>query len=86
MILNILSRLIVKNSLILWSTWVAQSVKPPTLVQVMISWFVNRAFIRLCADSMEPASDRVEPTEDPLSPSLYPCPLACTCTCTLSQK
>ena len=39
--------------------WVAQSVKPPTSAQVMISWFVGSSPATgsgLTAQSMEPAS------------------------------
>ena len=43
-----------------WGTWVAQSVKPPTLTQVRFSWFVSWSpTIGLCADSVKPASDTV---------------------------
>ena len=44
--------------------WVAQSVKRPTLAQVMISWFVSsspRSGSVLTAQSLEPASDSVSP-------------------------
>ena len=43
--------------------WVAQSVKRLTLARVMISRFVSSSpAIRLCADSLEPASDSVSPS------------------------
>ena len=48
--------------------WVAQSVKRPTLAQVMISWFMSLSPVSgsvLAAQSLEPASDSV---------SLSPCP------------
>ena len=44
--------------------WVAQSVKRPTLAQVMISWFVSSSPTSgsvLTAQSLEPASDSVSP-------------------------
>ena len=52
-------------------TWVAQSVKHPTLAQVMISWFTSLGPVLgsvLTAQSLEPASDSV-------SPPLYPSPV-----------
>ena len=58
-----------------WDAWVAQSVKRPTLAQVMISWFV----------SLSPASDSVltaqslEPASDSVSPSLSAPPLFILC-------
>ena len=45
-------------------TWVAQSVKPLTLTQVMISWSVGLSPASgsvLAAQSLEPASDSVSP-------------------------
>ena len=45
-----------------WGTWVAQSVKHPTLAQVMISRFVSSSptsGIVLTAWSLKPASDSV---------------------------
>ena len=45
-------------------TWVAQSVKPLTLAQVMISWSVSLSpelGSVLTAQSLEPASDTVSP-------------------------
>ena len=48
-----------------WGTWVAQSVKRPTLAQVMISWFVSSSHMSgsmLTAQSLEPASDSVSPS------------------------
>ena len=58
-----------------WGTWVAQSVKHPTLTQVMISWLVSSSPVSssvLTAQSLEPASDSVSP---PLSLPL-PCSLS----------
>ena len=55
----------------------AQSVKRPTLVQVMISWFVSLSLASgsvLTAQSLEPASDSV-------SPSLSAPPLLMLCLC-----
>ena len=46
-------------------TWVTQSVKGPTLAQVMISWFVGSSPVSgsvLTAWSPEPASDSVSPS------------------------
>ena len=57
----------------LWGTWMAQSVKHPTLAQVMISQFVSSSPMSgsvLTAQSLEPALDSVSP---PLS---LPLPLA----------
>ena len=48
-----------------WGTWVAQSVEPLTLAQVMISWFVSSSPVSgfvLTAQSLEPASDSVSPS------------------------
>ena len=48
----------------LWDTWVTQSVKRPTLAQVMISWFVGLSPASgsvLTVHSLEPASDSVSP-------------------------
>ena len=48
-----------------WGTWVAQSVKRPTLAQVMISRFVSSSPTWgsvLTAQSLEPASDSVFPS------------------------
>ena len=45
--------------------WVAQSVKRPTLAQVMISQFVSSSPVSgsvLTAQSLEPASDSVSPS------------------------
>ena len=45
-------------------SWVAQSVKPPTSAQVMISWFKGLSLTSgsvLTAWSLEPASDSVSP-------------------------
>ena len=45
--------------------WVAQSVKRPTLAQVMISWFVSSSPALgsgLMAQSLEPVSDSVSPS------------------------
>ena len=58
--------------------WVAQSAEPPTLAQVMISWFVSWSPASgsvLTAQSLEPASDSVTP--------LCPFPTRTLC---LSQK
>ena len=64
-----------------WGTWVAQSVKPLTSAQVMISQLVSSSpmlgFV-LTAQSLEPASDSVSQS---LS-SPHPLALACS----LSQK
>ena len=49
---------------ILWGTWAAQSVKPPSSLQVMISQFVGSSPISgsvLTAQSLEPASHSVSP-------------------------
>ena len=59
---------------VFWSTWVAQSVKRPTSVQVMVSWFVGLSpssdFV-LAVQSLEPASDSVSPSlSDPPLPVL----------------
>ena len=40
-----------------WGTWVAQSVKPPTSVQIVMSVCGFEPHIRFCAVSPEPASD-----------------------------
>ena len=48
-----------------WGTWVAQSVKHPTLAQVMISRFVGSSPAWgsvLTAQSLEPALDSVSPS------------------------
>ena len=71
----------VKNSFKLWGTWVAQSVKQPTLAQVMISRFMSpipTSGSVLTAQSLEPASDSV-------SPSLSAPPLLTLCL-TLSKN
>ena len=61
----------------------AQSVKSPTLAQVMVSWFVSSSPTWgsvLTAQSLEPASDSV-------SPSLSaPSPLTLCLSLSLSQK
>ena len=52
------------NSLKLKNTWVAQLVKWPTSVQVMISWFRSPSPALgsvLTAQSLEPVSDSVSP-------------------------
>ena len=62
-----------------WGTWVAQSVRCPTLAQVMISWFMSSSPASgsvLTAWSLEPASDSV-------SLSLCPSP---ACAVSPSQK
>ena len=62
--------------------WVAQSVKGPTLAQVMISQFVGLSPVSgsvLTARSLETASDSV-------SPSLSPPPLVLTCSLSLKNK
>ena len=49
----------------LWGAWVAQSVKRPTSVQVMISWFVGLSPSSgsvLTSQSLEPASGSVSPS------------------------
>ena len=65
--------------------WVAQSVKPPTSAQVMISQFVSSSLALgsvLTAQSLDPASDSVSPS---LSvPSLFM--LCCALSLSLSQK
>ena len=38
-----------------WGAWVAQSVKRPTLAQVMISVHELEPRVKLCADSSSPA-------------------------------
>ena len=46
-------------------TWVAQSVKHPTLAQGMISWFMGSSPVSgsmLTAQNLEPASDSVSPS------------------------
>ena len=51
--------------------WVAQSVKCPTLAQVMISWSVSSSPVSgsvLIAQSLEPASDSVSPSLSVPSP------------------
>ena len=48
-----------------WGAWVAQSVKPLTFAQVMISWFVGlspESGSVLTAQSLQPASDSVSPS------------------------
>ena len=48
-----------------WGAWVAQSVKRPTLAQVMISRFVSsgpESGSVLTAQSLEPASDSLSPS------------------------
>ena len=53
--------------------WVAQSVKPPTLAQVMISWSVNSSPASgsvLTAQSLELALDSVSPFLSALPPLL----------------
>ena len=52
-------------NLLFWGTWVAQSVKRPTSVQVMTSWFMglSPAFGSVpMAQSLEPAWDSVSPS------------------------
>ena len=59
------------KSTVIWGAWVAQSVKHPTLAQVMISRSVNSSPVSgsvLTAQSLEPVSD-------PVSPSLSAPPL-----------
>ena len=56
---------------VIWGAWVAQSVKPPTSAQVMISRTVSSSLASgsvLTAQSLEPVSDSV-------SPSLCPSPI-----------
>ena len=51
--------------------WVAQSVKRPTLAQVMISWSVSSSPASgsvLLAQSLEPVSDSVSPSLSDPSP------------------
>ena len=55
--------------LVFWGTWVAQSIKHPTLAQVMISRFMgSRPALGsvLTAQSLEPALDPVSPSVLPL--------------------
>ena len=71
---------------IVWGTWVAQSVKPPTSAQVVISSSVSSSPTSgsvLTAQRLEPASD--------LCLSLILClplslPLSCSCSVSLSVK
>ena len=66
------------KSLVPWGNWVAQSVKRPTLAQVLISWFV----------SSSPALDSAvstEPTWDLLPPSLS-VPFTVSLSLSLSKK
>ena len=51
---------------IYWGTWVAHSVKHPTSVQVMISWFVRLSPV---SDSMLTAWSLLESLFLPLCPS-----------------
>ena len=63
--------------------WVVQSVKRPTLAQVMISWFLSSSPMSgsvLTAQKLEPASDSVPPS---LS---APPPLALSLTLSLKNK
>ena len=63
--------------------WVARSVKRPTSVQVMISWFVSSSPASgsvLTAQSLEPVSDSVSPS---LSPTL---PRSCSVSLCLKNK
>ena len=57
-----------ESDAVTWGTWVSQSVKCPTLAQIMISWFMSLSSV-LTAQSLEPASDSVSL---PLSLPLYP--------------
>ena len=63
-----------KNIHNFWGTWVAQSVKDPTLVQVMISRFMGSNSVLgslLTAQSLDPTLDSVSPLlSDSLSLSL----------------
>ena len=65
-----------KNNCLAGGAWVAQSVKPPTLAQVMISQFVSMSPVSgsvLTAQSLEPALDSVSPSRVlylPLSPPI----------------
>ena len=64
-----------------WVAWVAQSVKLPTLTQVMISWLVGSGPMSgsvLIEQSLEPALDSV-------SPSLSALPLLLLCPSLLSK-
>ena len=61
--------------------WVAQSVKHPTLAQVMISRFMGLSPASgsvLTAQSLEPVSDSVSPS--------FSFPLPCSCSVSISQK
>ena len=51
----------------MWAAWVAQSVKHPTLAQVMISWFMGSNPV---TGSVLTASQSPEPASDSLCPSL----------------
>ena len=56
-----------------WGAWVAQSIKHPTLAQVMISRFVGSSPASgsvLTARSLEPGAWSLEPASDSVSPSL----------------
>ena len=69
--------LLKKKKSSIWGAWVAQSVKPPTSAQVMISWPVSSSPASgsvLTAQSLEPASDSV-------SPHLSAPPLLMLCLC-----
>ena len=64
-------------------TWMAQSVKHPTLAQVMISCFVSSSPALgsvLTAQSLEPASDSASPSFS------APPPLALCCSVSLKSK
>ena len=55
----------IKKKKLYKGTWVAQLVKRPTSVQVMISWFMGSSPALgsvLMAQSLEPASDSVSPS------------------------
>ena len=72
-----------RNHFFFRGSWVAQSIKHPTLVQVMILWSVSSSPTSgsvLTAQSLEPALDSVFPSLS--APPL----LACSLTLSVSQK
>ena len=71
--------ILIKNENYCWGSWVAQLVKPLTLAQVMISWFVS---LSPASDSMLTAQS-LEPASDSVSPSLSVCT---SLTCALSPS
>ena len=63
-----------------WGVWVAQSVKCPTLAQVMISRFMGSSSASGCVLTAR----RLEPASDSVSPSLSAPPPACALSLSLS--